>query len=156
MPRHSVTFTAVATGSSVGTYKTLLGVIFGNTTGYRGRVRKLSVQPDGEAAQDVNVSLRLSKTNNATTGTATAVTPKKLDANSIATNATAGKNYSAEPTTVDSQHFWEGAVNGRGGILVEWLPHEGPLWGINETLILQASPGAASAVKLSGTIEWDE
>lgn len=156
MPRHSVTMTAVATGAAVGTYKSLLSVIFGNTTGYRGRVRKLSVQPDGEAAQDVNVSLRLTKTDNTSAGTATAVTPKKLDADSVATNATAGKNYTAEPTTVDSQHFWEGAINGRGGIVIEWAPNEGPKWGKNETLLLQGSPGAASAVKLSATIEWDE
>ena len=157
MPLFTLTAPAVATGAVVGTYKTLLGGKYANTTGHRCRVRKLIVTPGGEAAGDVNVSIRLTKTNNAGDGTSTSVTAKKADDGSIASNlAAAGKNYTVEPTTVDSQHFWEGALNGRGGIIQEWARGEGPLIGPNQTVLVQGTPGAAAATMVNVTLEIEE
>jgi hypothetical protein len=156
MPHHSVTAPDVATGAVVGTYKTLLGIKAANTTGHRARLRKLLISPTGEAPQDVNVNIRVSKTNNTADGTSTAVTPKAKDAASLASNLTCGKNYSVEPTAVDSQHFTEYGLNGRGSHVLEWGPLEAPVWGKNETLVIQGSPGSASAVKLSIAVEYEE
>jgi hypothetical protein len=157
MGLHSLSVADVATGAVVGTYKSLLGLKFANTAARRGRVRKLVVAPSGEAAQDVNVSVRLTTGDNSADGTATAATVKAYDTIGAASLiANAYTNYTVEPTTVASVHFVQAALNGRGGLVLEWGPGEGPAWGQNVTLLLQASPGAASAVKVSVTVEWEE
>ena len=156
MPRFSACVAAVATGAVVATYTSLLGLKFANTAGHRGRLRRLIATPAGEAAQDVNVSLRVTKADNTGDGTASSLTPKPLDSAAIGTNATGKHTYTVEPTTVDAEAFVQAAINGRGGIVLDWGPGEGPLWGKNETLLVRASPGAASAVKLDITVEWDE
>ena len=155
---YSVTAESIATGAVANTFTTLLGIIAANTAGYRGRLRKLKVTPSGEAAQDVNVLVRLSKTNNAGAGTCTACTTsiKPKDANSRDSIMTGGKNYTVEPTTVDTPHFSLVAINGRGGWAESWDVTDAPCWGKNETLIVQCAPGTAAAVKVSITAEWEE
>ena len=82
--------------------------------------------------------------------------PTKGDPNSIASIMTGGANYTVEPTTVASVFAWEGSINSRGTLIKEFQPGEGPLWGPNQTMLLQATPGAASAVQLSVTLEFEE
>lgn len=154
--RYSVTAHAVATAAVVDTWKTLIGIIMADTLGFRARVRAISIGPGGEAAQDVNVTFRLGKTNNATAGTATAATPKAFDPLARASIATAGVNYSAEPTTLDSQFLWQAGLNGRGSLLKEWDAEGAPIVNRKETLVLQATPGAANAVKFDVTVEYEE
>lgn len=156
MGRFSVIALEVATGAVVGTYKSILGLKAANTVGHRGKVRRLSVGFGGEAAQDVNVSLRLTKTDNNSDGTSTAVTAKRKDESGMVVSVmTGGKNYTVEPDNVDSQHLWECGLNSRGSLVIDW-GEDGPVWGENETLLLQATPGAAAAVKMTATLEWDE
>lgn len=157
MPHFTAEAEEMATGSSVGTFKTMLGIKMANTTGHRARLRALNVGPGGEGAQDINLTLRVSKTNNSTDGTSTAVTAKKKDPGSVASNAAAiGKNYSVEPTTVNSQHDYGNGFNSRATHIKEWSKEEAPVFGPNETLVVQMAPGAAAAVKVTITAEWEE
>jgi hypothetical protein len=151
---------AVVTGSTANAFITLVGLKFANTAGHRGRLRKLIVGGAAVSPQDVQVSLRLRRTDNTTDGTSTSVnvnTIGQADPNSIASNLAAiGKNYSAEPTTFATGMLGVGALNSRGTLVMEWGPDEAPIWGPNQTLCLEAAPGSATATTLDVTEEWEE
>lgn len=158
--RYALKVGGLATGATANAFITLLGLKFANTTGHRGRLRKLVIGGGGGAPQDVQVSLLLQRTNNAADGTSTAVnanTIGKADPAQIASNVAAiGKNYSAEPTTFETQTLGVGSLNARGTICLEWGPDDAPRWGPNQTLCLLAAPGAATATNLEVAAEWDE
>jgi len=156
MRRYAITAYDVATGAVAATYKSLLGLKAADTAGHRGRVRSITIGGYKATPQDHQVGVRLVRTDNNADGTATAVTATKLDADDEASNMTGKKNYTVEPTTLESIYLWEAGVHARGGIIKEWGPGEGPLWGKNQTLLLQATPGSTTAVSLVVGIEWDE
>lgn len=161
--RYTATCKAVATLAVAGSLKTVLSVKVANTAGLRGRVTKIVVVPAEEAPQDVNLTVELNKSNNTTDGgtSATAVTPKPVDKNSAASALTARKDLqnggaADEPTTMDTEPFTRGGCNGRGGYMETWPSGMGPLFGHNEAMNLRVAPGAAVAVKVNATIEWEE
>lgn len=158
MPHFVATQYDVATGAVVDTWKTLMALKAANTIGHRGRLRKLIVGGAGGAAQDVQVSLRLTRTDNTTDGTGdNDLTETKKDPDSIAANLIAKSDYSAEPTTKATNYVGEYSINSRGLLVIEWPdPVEAPVIAQNSTLCLEATPGAASAVTLNVTLEWEE
>lgn len=157
MARHRLTAKDVATGAVLNTFKTLMGVIAGAAK--RGRLISIDIAPSGEAAQDVNVGLRISTTNQAGAGTpTTSPSPQAVDpGNPLVSGMTCGVDYSVEPTTVHATpHEFECAFNGRGGFAKRWDESDAPRWGASQTLVIQAAPGAAVAVKTTTTIVWEE
>lgn len=155
MPHYSVTALEVASGATAGTFKTILGVKFPAAS--RQRLRALAVGPGGEAAQDINVSIRVTTADQTGDGTSTAVTVKQKDAQARATSASAaGKNFTAEPTNVAATHHLEVGLNSRGSLIKEWNPEEAPVIPASTTVIVQVTPGTATAVKMSYTLEWEE
>ncbi len=156
MPAFSISAYDVETGAVVDTFKSLLGLKAADTVGHRARIRSLTAGGAGAAAQDIQVALRLVRSNNTTDGTATAVTPEKLDPDSVAANLSGKKDYSAEPTVVASVPVWEGSINARGTLVKEWLPGEGPVVDRDSTMLLQGAPGITTAVPLSVAMEFEE
>ena len=118
----------VVTGATANAFSTIAALTFPNTAGYRGRLRSLTVAGAGGAVQDVQVSLRLRRTDNTTTGTSTAVnvnTIGKADPLSRASFVSAaGKNFTVEPTNYETGSLGLGAVNARNTFIKEWGPEE--------------------------------
>lgn len=158
--RYSIPFSDLATGSSANAFVTLVAVILANTAGHRFRVRALAVGPADDAPDDKNVSVKLARTNNAGAASGgTAVTsaniPKK-DSGSRDTIASAHLAPSGEPTTYETNAVYQMDFNLRGGLMKEWNEIDAPIVNSNQTLGLLAAPRAASAARLSGTIEIEE
>jgi len=158
--RYALKIGGLVTGSTANAFLTLVALKFADTAGHRGRLRRLVIGGGGGAPQDVQVSLRMRRTNNAADGTSTAVnvnTIGRADPAQIASNVAAiGKNFSAAPTTFEDQTLGLGALNSRGAICLEWGPDDAPHWGKNQTLAIEAAPGSATAVTLEIALEWDE
>lgn len=160
MGRYSVTVDQVATGAVANTFAGLVGIKLANTTGHRARLRRLFVGGASGAAQDLQVSIKVQRTNNTTDGTSTAVNVNTIGSerpSSVASVVTAiGETYTVEPTTYENGVVAGGSFNTRGGLLLEWGPGEGPEWGINQTLVVRGAPGSASAANLLVEADWDE
>lgn len=159
MARYAIRAESITTSASANTYITIASLRFDNTTGHRGWLRRLVVGGAGVAAQDVQVNLKVLRSDNTGNGTAGAsilANIQKMDPNSIASRiAVAGKTYSAEPTTYESVLGVGGSFNARGTLVLEWGPGEFQ-WGSNQALGVLAAPGAATATTLSLSLEWDE
>lgn len=160
MPIYHCKVEGLTTGTTVGTFKTLVGLKLADTAGHRARLRRLILAGGGSAAQDIQVSARIAKTDNTTDGTSTSVNTNTIgqsDDNDIASNVSAiGKNYSVEPTTIGTGLLGGGSFNTRGGLVLEWNHDEAPIWGKNETLLIQGSPGETTAANLEAYVEWEE
>ena len=151
---------SIATGSTANTYKTLLGLKFADTAGHRGRLRRLIVSGGGGAPQDLQCSIKLRRSDNTGDGTSTSVntnTISKKDPASVASNVSAiGKNFTAEPTTIDTDILGGGSFNCRGVLELAFTEEEAPVWGKNETLLVQGAPGQATAATLEIFAVWEE
>lgn len=80
------------------TAKSILSVILGSTR--RAKIKRITLGGSSVTATDAAVLVEFCSTNQAGAGTATGVTPGKLDAGETAAIATAGRTYTAEPTTI--------------------------------------------------------
>lgn len=160
MPKFKVKIPSLASGAVANAYTSIVGVKFANTTGHRARLSQLVVSGGGNAPQDLQVSIQLRRTDNTTDGTSTAVnvnTIAKKDPDSIASNASAvGKNYTVEPTTKESGLLAGGAFNARSQLVLTWNDDDAPVWGKNQTLLIEAAPGQATAANLEVSMEWQE
>ena len=151
----------VVTGAAANTFITLLGLKLANTAGHRGRLKRLIIGGAGEAAKDVNVSIKIRRTDNSADGTSTAV-----NVNTIASKVSeqiasivnaAGKNYSAEPTAKENGELARFSLNGRSTVILGPADFgTEPRWGKNQTLCIEGAPGEASAVTLDVGLEWEE
>lgn len=158
--RYMMTFSDIASGAVADTFKTIASIINANTAGHRHRVRSLYIAPSQDAPTDVNIALKLSRTSNATAGTAgstvTAANMPKVDPNSLTCLMTGGRNYSVEPTVYDTEPMLQADFNARGGFYKEWLdPDSMPRTTLNQTTGLLVAPRTAVAVNLSGFIEYE-
>lgn len=146
-------------------YLTTLGLKFANTTGHRGRIKRilLSGFPSGASPQDLQILAKAVVFDNTAAGTFTTVNVSNIakhDPASIASNVLAiGKEYSIEPTTA-KRIVGEGAYNGRSFIPLIILPlddQSGPIWGMNETLgIMVAMNSGSTAPEVTVTLDWQE
>lgn len=156
MALYRVTAYDVATGAVVDTFKTMLALISANTDGHRGELLLLSVSGAGSDPQDIQVSIRAARTNNAGAGTKTSVTPTSVDPDSLATIITAGKNYSVEPTTYESEYLIEASFNARAGFFWSAQEGRGIKWKKNQTLGILCTPGTATATTVDLTAEFSQ
>ena len=154
MARFSHGKDGIATGAVVGTWTSLLGLKAGAAE--RGRVRRLRVSCGGEAPQDVQVSVRLIRTDNSADGTATAQTPAEKDSQGPASAMDGKHTYTVEPTALESTPVFVGSLNARGVLDVVWPDEDAPVFGPSQTMLLQATPGTAVAVKCDCLLEYDE
>jgi len=149
-----------ASGATANTFATIVGLKLADTAGHVARLRRLVVGGSGAAPQDLQVAIRLRRTDNTADGTSTAVnvnTIGKLRGTQIDSRIAAiGKTYTAEPTAFETGSLAGGDINSRGTLVLEWGPGEGPEWGKNQTLCIEAAPGSATAVALGVDLEWDE
>lgn len=161
MARYSITIPTVATGTTANSYTTLVGLKFANTTGHKAVLRRCVIGGGNVAAQDLQVSFRFDRTDNAGDGTSTSVATTGImarDSGSVASNVSAiGKTYTAEPTTAAGDAGFGGVFNTRAGVVLSWDANEGPAWGPNQTLVLQGCMGTGStAATMTVSLEWDE
>ncbi len=156
--RFSVTATNVATGEVADTFKTMLAVIAGDTAGYRGALRKLTIGPSDDEPKDLNVAVKLCRIDDLSAGNAgtkTAVTPVQKDSLSRAAVLSGGKNYTGEPDTYGNP-IWEVDMNRRATIVMEWDEEQAPVINRDQLLGLLAAPRTAAAANLTITMEFDE
>lgn len=150
----------IATGAVANTFKTVLALKLADTLGHVATLRKLIIGGGGGAPLDKQVSLRLRKTNLDGDGTSTPVnvnTIGKSRETQIASRIAAiGKNFTVEPTTMGTETYGGGAINDRGGLVLELPGDDGVTWGKGETLCLEAAPGEATAVNLEVYACWEE
>jgi hypothetical protein len=159
MPRFALNIPQLSTGASAGTYAARLGLKLANTAGHRARLTKIVLGGGGLGPQDVQLSFRLRRTDNTSDGTATAVSAAeiaRLDPDSLASNVSAKKTYTVDPTTLEDGAVAAGSVNARGCLVLEWAAGEGPRWGKNQTLVLEVAPGSATNTSFDVTVEWEE
>ena len=155
--RYAVTATNVASGAVADTFKTLAAVIAADTAGHRARLVSLAAGTADDTPQDKNVCVRLIRTDNTAAGTpGSSPTPAKLDTDSRASVLTAGINYSAEPTSLESTPVFAVDFNLRGGLLKEWAPDDAPVLNKNQTLCVQAAPRTPNAATLTITLVYEE
>jgi hypothetical protein len=159
--RYYMTWNDIPSGAVADTFRTIASIIVANTTGHRFRVRSLSIGPSDDAPADLNASVKLARTNNATAGTpsstVTAANMPKVDPGSIDSLMTGGRNYSGgEPTTYETEPLFTEDFNIRGGFIKEWTdPDQMPKVTQNKTLGLLLAPRTAVAIRTSGTIEFE-
>lgn len=160
MSRFNLKVNGLVTSATANTKLTLLALKFPNTLGMRGRLRRLVLAGGGGAPQDMQLSAEVRRSGNTTDGTSTVVatsTIGKADPLSKASDVSAiGSNFTAEPTTIEGATIAGGSFNARGQLILEWYNDEGPIWGINQTLLVQVAPGSATATTLEADVEWDE
>lgn len=156
--RYRLTFNDLALSSSADAFKTLLGIVAANTAGYRGRLCAFVIGHSDDAPVDENACVRINRTSNAGAGTPGATpTPAKVDPNSRASIMTAGRDYSAEPTTYETEPLVNVDFNLRAGFAwKESDPDKMIKFGINQTLGLLAAPRTANARRVSGWLEYEE
>jgi hypothetical protein len=156
---YQFSFEDQATSSSVDTWKTMAGIIAGAAAGHRGRLLSLDVGFADNTPPDLNIAVRVCKTNQDTAGTATdtiaAGSVQKADPNQRDSVMSIGRLYSVEPTTYDNYKPWQMGVNCRGGLMKTWTLDEALSWGPNQTLGILMAPRAAGVMQVtfSGTFE---
>lgn len=154
--KYSAVLSNLASGSSADTFKTLLSLKAGSTTGHRGRLISLEIGPADDSPQDLNGAIRINRADQTTDGTSTAQTPAKLDPSAEASVMTGGVNHTAEPTTYETVPLWEVGFNTRGSFFKEWLEADAPRWGPDETLGLLIAPRSNNQITVSATVVWEE
>jgi len=165
MPHFGARFEDLASDTTDESYISVVGIKMADTVGHRLRLRSIVISgyPDGASPVDKQINLRLARSDNTSDGTATAQnvnTIAKKDPDSVASNVAALKtNYTAEPTTIDTDKLPLGTLNTRGTLVKEWTdPDEMPRITRDQTLLLQVekNDGAASAILINADIEWEE
>jgi len=146
------------TGAVADDYTTMIGLKAVNTVGHRGRLLQLIIGPADDTPQDLNLGVRVNKTDNTADGTATSVASANIPkADDHARNSimTAYHTYTVEPTTYGTYPLYQTNINRRGGIIQTW-DRDGPTWGPNETLGILLAPRTAAAARVSITLVWEE
>lgn len=161
---YTLTAQDVATGAVADTFKSMLALLAAATAGHRGRLLKLDIGPSSDAAADRNFGVRVARSNRTTDGTDTTVTSANLgkcDPHSRDSIMTGGRDYTVEPTTLETEDLWAGDFNGRGGLLQVWDKDEAPSWGDRATgngqsLLVLMAPRTDAADSFTITVTWEE
>lgn len=160
MSLHLTKIDGLATGAVANTYITLASLKFADTAGHRGRLRRLILSGGGGSPQDLQVSIKIQRTDNNADGTSSAInvnTIAQKDALTAASNVAAiGSNFTVEPSNKATAVLGGGSFNTRSGLVLEWGPDEAPIWGRNQTLVIQGAPGTATAANLQAELLWEE
>jgi len=161
--RFTVSFEDLATSASADTFITLAALICADTAGLRARLRKLTISFADDTPQNANAAFQIKRIADVSAGTAgtagttigTSSVPK-VDDQSADSPASAKLAYSAEPTTYETYPLWRGEGNALGGVIREWGERDAPTIQRDQHLGLLAAPRAASALRISGTLEFEQ
>ena len=155
MAKFAMTIDGWQSAAVAGTYETVLALK--GAAAVRGKLKSIKVGGAGEAAQDVQMSLRIGRADQTGDGTSTPLVPTKKHPGSAASGMTGGHTFTVEPTTKEATHLLQMGYNSRAGLALQWPEGEEPVWGGGTTTLYVAiAPGAAVAVKSDVTIEWEE
>lgn len=159
MAFYTITFNDLASSSSSNAFKTMVSAIVPNTAGLRIRIREIVAGCADDSPGDTTLSGRLMRTTaGASQGTAgstvAAASVPKADPSGPASIASAGRDYSGEPT-YDSEPLWETEFNSRGGLSKNWGPDDAPVVPANALAGLQIAPRNAAARQVSGTMTFE-
>ncbi len=162
---YTVPFINIDTGADIDTFKTIASLIIPDTNnGHRLRLRKLLVVPSLATPTDKPVLLVIKRILDISAGAAgtadssiTAANMPKADTDSIISIASAGLDYSAEPTAYETNEIFAGGFNDRGGLIERWDRDdpEAPMIGRDQLLGLLAAPRSASAIDLIGHMVFE-
>ena len=156
--RFCVPFSAVDSGAVADTPKTIAAVQAGDTAGYRCRLRALAIGLSEDTPVDESIEVSVKRVDDVSAGgagTKTAVTPTPMDSLSRAAVCSAGKNYTAEPTTYGEALF-EVELNGRNSLVKEWSPEDAPVCNRDQLVGLLVAPRTANAREVTGSLEFEE
>lgn len=161
--RYKLPFEDMPTGAVADTFTTLATLIAADTAGYRFRIRSLQVGPADDTPTDANGSVRLHRVADVSAGgvgssadtVAGSVMPK-VDPSSRDAVISGARAHSSEPTTYETEPLWQMDFNVRGGFIKEWSAEDAPICGRDMLIGLTAAPRAGVAIRLSGTIEFEE
>lgn len=160
---YSLTFDDVVTLAVDNSYKTLAAIIVADTVGHRCRIRSLIVNPADDVPPDMNVGIRIGRiadVSGGTAGTSTAVTAgniPKRDPRSVDCLMSGARNYTAEPTSYETEPVFQAGFNVRGGLVKHWHDDDDEaIAAIADQLLgLLAAPRGTTAVRLSGSIGFE-
>jgi len=159
--RYSLTFDDVATGTVADTFTTFAAIIVADTAGHRCRLRSLCIGPSDDAPADLNVGIKLARiadVSGGSAGTGTAVTTAnmgKIDPGTPASLMSGKRDFTAEPTAYETEPLFAMGMNARGGLIKEWSEDGAPVVTQDQLLGLLACPRTTTAVKLSGSLEFE-
>ena len=155
-------FSDVASGAVADTFKTIAAMVCADSAENRVRLRSLNLGPTDDAPVDLNLGvriLRIADVSAGTSGTYSSVSTSSIaKVNSFQTNSLASGriDYSAEPTTYETEPLWEHSFNARGGFIKEWSREGGPVIEADQLLGVLVAPRTASAIRVSGTLEFED
>lgn len=162
--RYALTFNAIDTGNVAGTFKTMAALIIANTAGL-GRVRLRSLQlacaEDTGDMGDKLIAVQVKRIDGVTTSgtsgsTVSAANMPKMDPDCDRDAPASGAlNYSAEPTTYETEPLWQFEFHMRTGFIKYWDAEDAPHIHIDSILGVLCAPRDAVAVKVSGTLEFE-
>ena len=160
--RYVLEFDDVVTSAVADSFKTVAAIIASNTAGHRARIRKLDLGPADDSPQAAIGAVRIRRctdqtANGGTAGSSvSAANMQRPDPNQRDGVITGGTNYSAEPTYTGDA-IWLIGYHGHGGVMKEWPDDDSaPAMDQNHLLGIEVAPRAASQLRVSGTIEFEE
>lgn len=158
MARFFLVVDDVACGAVANTYTTLAAILTADTAGHKARLLRLNVGPSDDSPADANISVKVARIDDISgggAGTKTAVTAANLgrpQSDQLDGVVTAGHTYTVEPTAYGAALF-QMDINIRGGFFHEWDLADAPTIGRDMLLGVLVAPRAASAAKVSMTLE---
>lgn len=154
-PRAGVADTGatLVAAAAAGTAKTILNVIA--ATGQTIKVTELGIQFDGLTSSSSPIYVEFCQSSQTTSGTSSAVTP--ILVSGLGTiQATAAKNYSAEPTVLTATKSWLVDPN-KGSWAYVFTPGREYESAAGKGLCIRATvPAGGAAVNMHAYIEFEE
>jgi len=161
---YSATFEDFGTGTSDNTYVTACNIIVPDTTdGHRIRLRKIWLGPASNSPADLNIGVRVMRVADISAGaagtagaTVAAADMGKADPGAIDPFFTAGIEYSAEPSTYETEALFQDGLNAHATLTEYWGPDEAPIATRDMSLALLICPRGTTDTNWSGgmEVEW--
>ena len=159
----SAVFNNISTGAVADTYKTMAAVLTGDTAGYEIRLRAVIIGVSLDAPADLQVSMKVNRiadisaggagTPDSSIAAANLARPRSGSRDGV---STFGYDYSAEPTTYETNPHYQIDFNLRGGHTKEWGIEDGIIGGQDMLVGILMAPRTANAAVISGTVIWEE
>ncbi len=166
MPHFSLPFEQIATGSTADVYKTMAALIVDDTQGHRIRVRGIHVYPADPNPLAHNIGVHLDRILDLSAGSAgtPGTTPDPVakadmphhDPGSVDSLVAGERDYTAEPTTFQTESLFVGGFHMNGGLINERFDEDEKYVCTRDMLIaLRCAPRAAVTLTVSGVILFE-
>lgn len=134
MAFYTIPFSDIASDAAADTWKTIAALEVGDSQENRFRLRELMIGPGDTTPLDENLQVKINRINDLSAGsvgtagtTIAAANISPVDAKCApVVDCEANINYSAEPTTYNTNALWQGAFNLRGALIKQWEPDAAP------------------------------